>query len=266
MGPSSPFLCKDGFGTIEKIDASITQEGILKLADPSWQKKRGARLLADDLASDINRAMAPKALYHWFRIASVKKEAIALAHPATGETARLSTGDFSPFFKKANHLLIALYTLGNGLDALINKFSHPHQEMERHFIYMGALSALSKASSPLATIAETRAKKEGVGVSPPLSPGSIDGWDLSGQREIAALFPLLQLGVSLNHLGLFTPMNTLSVVFAIGKGFSDRRAGSPCRLCRMGGLCSLTCSNHHLRSEPTGRLTGQRFRLFPHAK
>lgn len=231
-------------GRILTIDARITPEEILNLATPQWRDMPEAPSAIRQMTDEMNRAMRPEALFHWFEMREVKKGHIEACEPVSGMPVRLTTGDFSPYFNQATRFLAAVYTLGPKVDTLLRRLMEKGLYMEAHFVNMGALAALTRTASVLTRLAENRAKQEEVGVSPPLSPGSIEGWELTSQHELCSLFPLEGIGISQGDDAILSPMNTLSVVIAIGPGFKDSRAGSPCRLCRMGGSCTLTCSNH----------------------
>lgn len=231
-------------GRILTIDARITPEEVLSLATPQWREMPRARSAVRLMTDEMNRIMRPEALFQWFDMGQVKRGSIEACEPISGSPVHLTTGDFSPYFDQATRLLAAVYTLGPKVDTLLHRLMGKELYMEAHFVNMGSLAALTRTASVLTRLAENRAKKEGVGVSPPLSPGSIEGWELESQQELCALFPLSDIGVSQAEDAILSPMNTLSVVIAIGPGFKESLAGSPCRLCRMGGSCTLTCSSH----------------------
>ena len=226
------------------IDARITPEEILELATQTWREMPEAPATARQVAHEMNRHMKPEALFHWFDMVRVNHNTIDAWDSLSGTPASLTTGGFSPYFTRATRFLAAVYTLGPKIDVLLHRLEAKGLAMEAHFVNMGSLAALTRTASVLTRLAENRAKAEKVGVSPPLSPGSIEGWDLPSQHELCALFPLASIGISQNDDAILAPMNTLSVVIAIGPGFKDAHAGSPCRLCRMGGSCTLTCTNH----------------------
>lgn len=231
-------------GRILTIDARITPEEILALAASAWSDQPDAPAVAEKIVGEMNRIIRPEALFQWFDLEKVLDGEIMITEPVSGTSARLTTGGFSPYFHRATRFLAALYTLGPKVDTLLHRLTTKDREMEAHFVNMGSLAALTRTASVLTRLAENRAKQEGVGVSPPLSPGSIEGWELHSQRELCALFPMDAIGITQGDDAILSPMNTLSVVIAIGPGFTDAKAGSPCRLCRMGGSCTLTCSNH----------------------
>jgi len=231
-------------GRILTIDARITPEEILALAASTWTSQPEASDAAGRIAAEMNRIIRPEALFQWFDLKDVRPREIVACEPVSGTPMRLTTGDFSPYFHRATRFLAAVYTLGPKVDTLLHRLTAKGHDMEAHFVNMSSLAALTRTASVLTRLAENRAKKERVGVSPPLSPGSIEGWKLESQHELCALFPIDTIGITQGEDAILSPMNTLSVVIAIGPGFTDSRAGSPCRLCRMGGSCTLTCSNH----------------------
>ena len=226
------------------IDARITPQEILNLSAPKWHIMPDTKAVMNKMSDAINDAIQPTALFKWYDLHEVKHQTIEGQNPISGRSIALTTGNFSPYFTQASRFMTAIYTLGPRIDALVHGLEKRGKAREAHFVYMGALAALTHTATHLTRVAENRAHEEGIGVSPPLSPGSIEGWELSGQQELCALFPLTDLGISQGDGGRLTPMNTLTVVIAIGPGFQASRVGSPCCLCRMGGRCTLACTNH----------------------
>jgi hypothetical protein len=74
-------------------------------------------------------------------------------------------------------------------------------------------------------------------VSAALSPGSLVGWPLAGQRELCALLPLTDIGVRLNAHCVLEPHKSASVVIGLGPGYASHEVGSVCRYCSLADTC-----------------------------
>jgi len=77
----------------------------------------------------------------------------------------------------------------------------------------------------------------GWGVSPSLSPGSLVGWPLRGQRELCALLPLADIGVRLNQYCVLEPHKSVSMVVGLGPGYESHEVGSVCHYCALRDTC-----------------------------
>jgi hypothetical protein len=87
----------------------------------------------------------------------------------------------------------------------------------------------------------------GWAVGASLSPGSLAGWPLTGQRDLCALLPLERIGVSLNAVGILVPFKSVTSVIGIGLGYTGRRVGSVCH------LCSRASARWRRRDDPAAR-------------
>ena len=74
-------------------------------------------------------------------------------------------------------------------------------------------------------------------MSPSLSPGSLVGWPLRGQRELCALLPLADIGVRLNEYCVLEPHKSVSMVIGLGPEYESHEVGSVCDYCALKDSC-----------------------------
>jgi hypothetical protein len=96
---------------------------------------------------------------------------------------------------------------------------------------------LGAVGEALRCLAEETAAREEWGVSAALSPGSLVGWELVGQRELCALLPLDSIGVRLNGYCVLEPHKSFSLVIGIGPGYDSGHVGSVCKFCALKNSC-----------------------------
>ena len=84
---------------------------------------------------------------------------------------------------------------------------------------------------------EETAADMGWGVSPSLSPGSLVGWSLRGQRELCGLLPLESIGVELNTHCVLEPHKSTSGIIGLGPGYETNKVGSACKYCALQNTC-----------------------------
>ncbi len=99
---------------------------------------------------------------------------------------------------------------------------------------MVALGAVGEA---MRCLAEEAAAERGWGVSPSLSPGSLVGWPLRGQRELCALLPLDEIGVRLNSHCVLEPHKSVSALIGLGPDYESGHVGSVCKYCALQDTC-----------------------------
>lgn len=194
----------------------------------------------------VNRRLHAAVLYDWFTLHTVKNDHIVATCERDGTTAILHTGGFSSFFEQAQGFVAGIYTLGFETETLAADYLSAGETIAHRATNVAALSALSATATTITKAAESRAKTMGVGVSPPVSPGSVRGWSFTTQRELCTLFPLDRIGIHMEENNFLHPMNTLTVLVAVGSGFSDATVGTPCTLCQMGAKCTFSCINKEI--------------------
>jgi len=199
---------------------------------PQSAMARQAAEQAAALALDLAR---PSAVWDEFAVAGVADETLAL-QTADG-TRELKMGHGASLLGEARRVFVAVWTIGPDLEARATEL---HQEGDSLLSYMldaAGVLALGAVGEAVRRIAEGRAAAERWGVSPALSPGSLAGWPVDGQRDLCALLPLGEIGVTLTPYHILRPFKSCSALIGCGPGFPSAHVGALCRYCSLAETC-----------------------------
>jgi len=201
--------------------------------------------LRPNLLRDAGEAIAlgqrlwqPMAVYDWFDLQAVDGEQVYLRRGGTSHTvAVLHLGPKADLLAPAARVLVSVATLGPALERQVHELQAAGQGLKAYLLDSAGVLALGAVGEAVRSLAEEAAAAQGWGVSPALSPGSLVGWPLQGQRELCALLPLEQIGVQLNEYCVLVPHKSVSVLIGLGPGYETRHVGSICRYCALQDTC-----------------------------
>ena len=223
------------------IPISLTPEYVLE--EQCRQQRRPARAWMVEVtkeALDMSRALVvPAVVFDEFPVRDVAGEQVLLGTngPDEKETGRLTVGPKADLLAPANQVLVSVYTIGPALEHQVQKL---HAEGEALLAYMldtvGVL-ALGAVGETLRKQVEKQASELGWGVSPALSPGSLVGWPVTGQRGLCALLPIEKIGVKLNSYCVLEPHKSGSTVIGLGPDYPSSHVDSVCRYCSLADSC-----------------------------
>ena len=192
---------------------------------------------AEKIVESVNRLIRPCGVFCWLKVVAAENGGFLVKGPGLVEGVRLVTGNASSFFNHAELALVTVYTIGTGVDEAINELNRSGRYLDAYAIDTAALIALEKIGNHFRAIAEVEARRRNLGVSPSLSPGSIEGWPLEDQRTLCALLPIAEIDVTLSDVYTLLPFKTVSEVITLSNCFESTRVGSSCRLCRDRKTC-----------------------------
>lgn len=178
----------------------------------------------------------PVVMYEWFDVCAVDGEQVSLAGPASG-MAGLHVGPKADLLAPARRLIAAVMTIGPALEQRVRELEKAGETLMAFLLDSSGVLALGAAGEALRCLAEEEAAAAGWGVGLALSPGSLVGWTLAGQRELCRLLPLDQIGVRLNEQCVLVPQKSASTTIGIGPGYETHKVGSVCRFCSLAGSC-----------------------------
>ncbi len=180
----------------------------------------------------------PQAVYDWLNLRAVNGECVQLSSP-THKEAVLHVGPKAHLLSDAREILVAVGTIGVALERRVRDLQVAGENLRSYLLDSAGVVALGAVGEALRNLAEEAAASQGWGVSAALSPGSLVGWPLQGQRELCALLPLDTIGVRLNDYAILQPAKSFSAVIGLGPGYSSAHVGSVCEYCSLKDTCWL---------------------------
>ena len=212
---------------------------------------RGRRRVQPGLLRDAEAAITlgqslwqPAAVYDWFDVLEVAGEEVRLAPSCNGQEVEaeptetvLHIGPKAHLLAGAQRALVAVGTIGPALEARVQELQAAREVLDSYLLDSAGVVALGAVGEALRCLAEEAAAAEGWGVSPALSPGSLVGWPLTGQRALCGLLPLAEVGVELNGFCVLEPHKSFSSLIGLGPGFHSGKVGSVCKYCSLQDTC-----------------------------
>lgn len=198
-----------------------------------WLLKSAEEALA--LAQDL---WQPKIVYNWFDVRTVEGQRVHLSSPAqAGRQATLHVGPKADLLAPAKQALVGVITIGPLLEKRVHELQTSGESLQSYLLDSAGVVALGAAGETLRCLAEDAAAEEDWGVSPSLSPGSLVGWPLKGQRELCSLLDLDQIGVQLSSHNVLEPHKSASGLVGLGPGYQSNKVGSVCKYCALKDTC-----------------------------
>jgi hypothetical protein len=222
---------------LQDIPIQVTAEDVIA--------RRGQRQLRPGLLRAVEDVIAlaqtlwqPRAVYDWFDLQTVQGERVHLSSPAQAE-ALLRVGPKAHLLDAARQVLVAVGTIGPALEQSVHDLHAAGEGLRSYLLDSAGVVALGAVGEALRCLAEEAATGQDWGVSAALSPGSLLGWSVQGQRELCALLRIDVIGVRLNSYSVLQPHKSFSTVIGLGPGYSSVRVGSVCRYCSLQDTCWL---------------------------
>ncbi len=206
---------------------------------------RGKRLFQPALIQGAEEAISlgrtlwqPTAIYDWFDVRAVKGNEVHVAHSTEqNREAVLHIGPKADLLSSADRVLISVGTIGPFLEQRVHDLQVTGENLKAYLLDSAGVLALGAVGEAVRCLAEERAAELGWGVSPSLSPGSLVGWPLQGQRDLCSLLPLDTIGVRLNSHTVLIPHKSASGLIGLGPGYESGRVGSVCKYCALNKTC-----------------------------
>jgi hypothetical protein len=224
---------------LRDVPILVTAEELLQ----SQQRNRLARpnpalRAAAEGATALGRTLVqPAAVVGDFEVRGIDGERIDLSRASADGAKSLTIGAHVELLVPARRVIAAVATIGPALERRVSELSAEGETLLAYMLDCFGVMALGAVGEALRRLAEQRATELGWGVSPALSPGSLEGWPVEGQRELCALLPLEEIGVRLTHLYVLEPHKSVSMIIGLGPGYESKHVGSLCRFCSLAETC-----------------------------
>jgi hypothetical protein len=180
----------------------------------------------------------PAAIYDWFDVSSIDGQQVHLVSRSGIERAgTLKIGPKSNLLVDAHRVLVAVGTIGPELENEVQVLQASRKSLEAYLLDNAGVVALGTVGEALRCLAQETAADLGWGVGAALSPGSLVGWPVRGQRELCSLLPLEDIDVLLNRHCVLEPHKSFSAVIGLGPGYDSVHVGSVCKYCALQDTC-----------------------------
>jgi hypothetical protein len=217
----------------------------VELAAEAIIPNRGQRRVHPALLRDAEEAITlgqslwqPAAVCEWFDLRALDGEQVSIvATNGAGMEAVLHVGPKADLLAGAERLLVSVITIGPALGQRVHELQAAGENLKAYMLDNAGVVALGAAGEAVRCVVEDAAAAQGWGVSPSLSPGSLVGWSLRGQRDLCALLPLEQIDVRLNEHCVLIPHKSASSLIGLGPGYDSAHVGSVCKYCALQDTC-----------------------------
>ena len=225
---------------LRDIPISLTADEVVQAQ--KGQRRRGARNLSA-MTAEAQKAIetaqplyAPAVVYAELTVQEVDAERVVLA-PQNGQDHVLQVGPHADLLAPATQLLAAVYTLGPALEERVAQLNQSGEVLAAYWLDTIGVMALGAVGEALRGLVEEKAAERDWGVGASLSPGSLVGWPMRGQRALCKLLPLADIGVQLSPHCVLEPHKSVSTVVGMGPGYKAHEVGSACRFCALADSC-----------------------------
>jgi len=222
---------------LQDVPIAITAQEIIA--------KRGQQHIRPDLLEraketiDLGHGLwQPAAVYDWFDVEAIDGEEIHLTCPSRPELkGALHIGPKVSLLQDAKKIMAGVGTIGPALEEYARQLQTLNEGLQSYLLDSAGVVALGALGESLRCLVQEAAAEQGWGVSAALSPGSLVGWPLRGQKDLCRLLPLAEIGTRLNKYSVLEPHKSFSVIIGLGPGYDSVHVGSVCRYCALQETC-----------------------------
>lgn len=222
---------------VQEIPIALTPEEIIA-PHGKHPIRPDLRPVAEQMIALAQTLWQPRAVYEWFEVRAVEGERVIVGAPEQPDRGfSLRVGPKVDLLHHARRLLVSVSTIGPLLEEKVHELQAVQEHLKSFLLDSAGVVALGAVGQTIRHIAEQAAADLGWGVSPSLSPGSLLGWPLVGQRELCALLPLDAIGVRLSDHNVLVPFKSASAVIGLGPDYTATKVGSICKYCALQKTC-----------------------------
>lgn len=200
---------------IGKLEVQIDPQLILAVHGYNETRKPGQAIrdMVEQAAAEAHRLVSPRALYQEFPIQRWDPDSVTIEGGTCFSTGR----EISSLWQGSKTLGVALYTIGEGLEARVAELTAKGEHSEALNLDIAGTVALGVAGFQVQYHVCERLARHNLETGPWLNPGYLD-WPLTDQRLIFGLMPAASINVSLNDQCMMVPRKSVTVCAGIGIG------------------------------------------------
>ncbi len=221
---------------LRDFSISLTPAELVQAYSKGRQSSLSSKLMdAAQIAVDMcEELITPAVIYDRFNVHEVGDEKVILGKEGRAESYSLQVGPKVDLLAPAKQVIVSVITIGPALETKVRQLE---DKLVAFMLDTAGVLALSMAGSTLRDQVEEHIAENQWGVSPALAPGSLVGWQITGQREIAALLPLEEIGVQLTDYCVLEPHKSASMTVGLGPDYSSSHIDSVCQYCSLADHC-----------------------------
>ena len=179
-----------------------------------------------------------KTVYEVFDVEVIEEDkTLKLYLPAEDIRENLYIGPRISYLEPAKKAVIGLCTAGVAIVEAMEKYSVAEEYLLMYYVDAFAVKALGELSELFRRTVEEMAAEKGWGVGPSMQPGSVTGWEVSGQSDLYRLGKGETIGLCVNDSHFLLPRISNSTIIGTGPGYRDMKVGSMCHECVRKDTC-----------------------------
>lgn len=173
-----------------------------------------------------------KAVYEIYDVEGVEgNNSLTLRAENNAFTESIYIGPRISYLAPAVKAVVGLCTAGSSIVEAMDKYSSDEEYLLMYYLDVFAVKALGELSEKLRKRVEEIAAAKGWGVGPSMQPGSVTGWEVSGQSDLHRLGKGNTIGLRVNDSHFLLPRISSSTIIGIGPDYKDVKVGSMCHEC-----------------------------------
>ena len=224
--------------TLDKI--TFTWEDLIVNMKSKGKRAPGPEMLeaAERAYKEGTGLLDLKAVYEVFDVEGIEEDkTLKLYLPAEDIRENLYIGPRISYLEPAKKAVIGLCTAGAPIVQTMEKYAAEEEYLLMYYIDSFAVKALGELSELLRRTVEEMAAEKGWGVGPSMQPGSVTGWEVSGQSDLYRLGKGETIGLCVNDSHFLLPRISNSTIIGTGPGYRDMKVGSMCHECVRKDTC-----------------------------
>ena len=193
-------------------------------------KNRRKQSVSPDICSAAERAyiegtklVEPRAIFEIYRKKSInyEKENINICLPLEANEEILFIGSKIDYLTPAEEVVIALCTVGGALTDAISCYHDEGEPLIAYYLDIFGVKVLAELSAYMRKLVEKIASQKGWGVGPSMQPGSVAGWDVTGQSDLFRLAYGDKIGLTINSSHFLIPSISSASLIGLGENYSS---------------------------------------------
>ena len=224
--------------TLDKI--SFTWEDLLANMKSKGRREPGPEMLeaAERAYKEGIGLLDLKAVYEVFDVEGIEEDkTLKLYLPTEDIRENLYIGPRISYLEPAKKAVIGLCTAGPAIVEAMEKYSVAEEYLLMYYVDAFAVKALGELSELLRRTVEEMAAEKGWGVGPSMQPGSVTGWEVSGQSDLYRLGKGETIDLRINDSHFLLPRISNSTIIGTGPGYKNMKVDSMCHECVRQDTC-----------------------------